>query len=184
MTIIARSITSKEDNRQVAVGRASLALVRGIVSRIGSYEFQCTYIYLDLARLVLLRLYGSRTRSRPLSTIFKHQLILDQMAKDPAYRQGPDLIKEHLISSPTKYVATTLVDSSYASPQWRRLLVNHLSYLAPIMNGLVMDMTNRRAFASQSGIRDKWSGKWPGLWVVVRHRQGQSISTTGISGLE
>ncbi|KAF9229378.1 hypothetical protein BS17DRAFT_681182, partial [Gyrodon lividus] len=33
------------------------------------------------------------TMSCTLSTASKHQLVLDQMAKDPARRQGPDLIK-------------------------------------------------------------------------------------------
>jgi hypothetical protein len=69
----------------------------------------------------LLRLHGSRTTSRPLSTIFKHQLVLDQMVKDPAHRQCLDLRALHLIgafvrvgtSSPTKCVATTLADSSW-----------------------------------------------------------------------
>jgi len=43
-----------------------------------------------------LGLHGSRTTSRTLPVTTKRQLILDQMAKDPTRRQGPDSIKERI----------------------------------------------------------------------------------------
>ncbi|KIJ07092.1 hypothetical protein PAXINDRAFT_182558 [Paxillus involutus ATCC 200175] len=117
-------------------------------------------------------IHMSRTTSCSLSTTVKRQLVLDQMAKDPARRQGPDLIKEGIAFDQGIHLSRDFVTSEmrHHDPGGFKLRDGH-------------DKLTSIGFPIW-GVRDKWSGKWLGLWVVPNNRLKSAVAYLYLSTIE
>lgn len=100
-----------------------------------------------------LGLHGSQTSSCMLPVTVKHQLVLDQMAKDPGRHQGPDLIKEGIAFGQGIHISHDFVTAEmrWHGPAGFRSLVSHILHLVHITSGLEMVMISSQALASPSG---------------------------------
>ncbi|KAH9943767.1 hypothetical protein B0H21DRAFT_478190 [Amylocystis lapponica] len=122
-----------------------------------------------------LGLKGSILTTRELPDAEKSQLVQDQMAKDPKRRYGPRKIRE-LITTETGHQLTR----DWIAAEMRRLDPNGFEERHPhkINTSPVEAMGPHREWVCDShdkmatlgfpvwGIRDVWSSKWLGLWVV------------------
>ncbi|KAG2032503.1 hypothetical protein BDR03DRAFT_985638 [Suillus americanus] len=77
----------------------------------------------------------------------KQQLVLDQLAQDPLHHRGPRLVQEAIMAD-----------------------TGHL-----LMSGDGHDKLSKIGFPIWA-IRDQWSGKWLGMWVVPNNRLKTSIA--------
>jgi len=142
-----------------------------------------------------LQLHGSRTTSCSLSTTVKRQLVLDQMAKDPARRQGPDLIKEGIAFDQGIHLSRDFVTSEMRhhdpggfklrEPTAKKITREPLVALGPHheWSGDGHDKLTSIGFPIW-GVRDKWSGKWLGLWVVPNNRLKSAVAYLYLSTIE
>ncbi|KAG6372147.1 hypothetical protein JVT61DRAFT_8557 [Boletus reticuloceps] len=146
-------------------------------------------------RRKLLGLHGSRTTSCTLPVTIKRQLVLDQMAKDPARRQGPDLIKEGIAFACGVHISRDFVTAEMRQhdptgfelrdPTVKKILRQPLVALGPHheWSGDGHDKLSSIGFPIW-GIRDKWSGKWLGLWVVPNNRLKTAIAYLYLTTIE
>ncbi|KIJ34012.1 hypothetical protein M422DRAFT_263968 [Sphaerobolus stellatus SS14] len=126
-------------------------------------------------------LLNSHKTTTTLPETFKKQLVVDQLERDPGCCQGPTLIKEGIrmrtgVDLTRKYVKDLMHDLDREGFQLRdptsrkvkrRALVNlgiHEEW-----SGDGHDKLKKYGFAIY-GIRDVWSGKWLGLWVIPDNR--------------
>ena len=143
----------------------------------------------------LLGLHGSRTTTRVLPVTVKRQLVLDQMSKDPARRQGPDLIKEGIAFDQGVHISRDFVTAEMRQhdpagfeirdPTAKKISRQPLVALGPHheWSGDGHDKLSRIGFPIW-GIRDKWSGKWLGLWVVPNNRLKTAIAYLYLTTIE
>ncbi|EDR01177.1 uncharacterized protein LACBIDRAFT_333521 [Laccaria bicolor S238N-H82] len=110
-------------------------------------------------RFKLLGLKGSGAMTAELPDDQKHQLILDQMAKDPAGRRGPSLIKEAIAHETGIHLTSTII-SLGPHHEWSCDGHDKLSVIGfPIW-----------------AVRDVWSGRWLGVWVVPNNWYMQTVA--------
>ncbi|KAF8486785.1 hypothetical protein DFH94DRAFT_796573 [Russula ochroleuca] len=129
-----------------------------------------------------LGLLGSGTATCLTPLVTKCQMVLDQMAKDPTSRQGPKTIQEGIlfdtgISLTRDYInhemhvqdpdGFTICEPSAHKKVFRVPLVSLGPHHEWSADG--HDKLTKLGFPIW-GIRDKWSGKWLGLWVVPNNR--------------
>ncbi|KIJ35034.1 hypothetical protein M422DRAFT_262777 [Sphaerobolus stellatus SS14] len=121
-------------------------------------------------------LMDSHTTTLTLPDTVKRQFVIDQLQKDPAGMQGPRLVKESIRMQTRDFVENEMhflnpegfqrQDPTSRRPK-RKPLVNigiHEEW-----NGDGHDKLKRIGMAIY-GIRDVWSGKWLGLWVIPDNR--------------
>ena len=143
----------------------------------------------------MLQLHGSRTTSHTLADTVKHQLVLDQMAKDPGRHQGPDLIKEGIAFDRGIHLSLDYVTAEMCrqdpggfelrDPTAKKIVCEPLVALGP-HHEWSADGHDKLASIGFPvwGVRDKWSGKWLGLWVVPNNRLKSSIAYLYLSTVE
>ncbi|KAH9884127.1 hypothetical protein C8Q73DRAFT_749482 [Cubamyces lactineus] len=122
---------------------------------------------------------GATTRNMPVTQ--KRQLILDQMAKHPTRGVGPRRIKE-AIAADTGYQLTRdyisqemhSLDGEGFQLRHPRTKKKHRVALVVLGPDYEWSCDGHDKLASIGfpiwGIRDVWSGKWLGLWVVPNNR--------------
>ncbi|KIJ56056.1 hypothetical protein M422DRAFT_239247 [Sphaerobolus stellatus SS14] len=130
---------------------------------------------------------SSKATTRSLPDTVKHQMVLDQLEMDPGRRQGPALIKEGI------RIDFVEEEMWYQDPEGfhlrnptskrikRRALVNlgiHEEW-----SGDGHDKLKRIGVAIY-GIRDVWSGRWLGLWVIPDNRLKDAIAYLWLSLVE
>ena len=138
---------------------------------------------------------GVTTHSLP--DPIKEQLLLDQLAKDPLGRHGPQTVMERLaldtgvhLTQCVYYMLEYTIIDCWSSDYIRNFMLQHneegFALREPtakkvIWQALVSlgihhewscdghDKLNSCGFQIY-GVKDKWSGKWLGLWVVPNNR--------------
>ncbi|KJA25629.1 hypothetical protein HYPSUDRAFT_85343 [Hypholoma sublateritium FD-334 SS-4] len=132
-----------------------------------------------------LRCAGSTTRDMP--TEDRRQLVLDAMAKDPARRQGPSSVKEaiafgtgvHLTRQYIREEMRVQDPAGFAErePSAKKVHRGVLISLGPHHEWSADGHDKLSAIGFPIwGVRDKWSGKWLGLWVVPNNRLKLSVA--------
>ncbi|KIJ52906.1 hypothetical protein M422DRAFT_242852 [Sphaerobolus stellatus SS14] len=138
---------------------------------------------------------SSKATTRSLPDAVKHQMVLDQLEMDPGRWQGPALIKEGICMQTGLDLTRDFVEEEmrYQDPEGfqlhdptskrikRRALVNlgiHEEW-----SGDGHDKLKRIGVAIY-GIRDVWSGKWLGLWVIPDNRLKDTIAYLWLSLVE
>ncbi|KAH7903949.1 hypothetical protein BJ138DRAFT_1019807 [Hygrophoropsis aurantiaca] len=128
-----------------------------------------------------LGLHASGATTKTMSDTIKRQLILDQMAKDPTSHQGPRIIKENIALDTGIHLTRDwitmemrLIDPSgfeSRSPTAKRIHRVAVVALGPHYrwSGDGHDKLVKIGWPIW-GVRDVWSGKWLGLWVVPDNR--------------
>ncbi|KAG1852177.1 hypothetical protein F4604DRAFT_1518149, partial [Suillus subluteus] len=128
---------------------------------------------------------GQLTRLLPGST--KWQLVLDQLARDPLHRRGPRLVREAIVADTghlltRKYVMDEMRQHESDGFAQRGLSKKKISR-QPLVSlgphhqwsGDGHDKLSKIGFPIWA-IRDQWSGKWLGMWVVPNNRLKTSIA--------
>ncbi|KAJ3903978.1 hypothetical protein F5879DRAFT_922647 [Lentinula edodes] len=117
----------------------------------------------------------SRATAQSMPDLDKRQLVFDEMAKDP--KRGPRTIKEclsmeHGVHLTREFIEDTMQEEDSEGFRLR----DPTSEKIPRTNGVEMGMINWRQSDFQfGGVRDVWSGKWLGLWVVPNNRLKDTI---------
>ena len=146
--------------------------------------------------------------TRSLSEPVKVKLVMDQMAKDPLSRCGPRLIKEglaletgvHLTRFVNFYSESLSIDmlySDYISETMRTLDPDGFASREPtarkIQRGTLVAVGPHDEWSCDGhdklvkygfpiwGVRDKWGGKWLGLWVIPNNRYKDVIAYLWLS---
>ncbi|KIJ43461.1 hypothetical protein M422DRAFT_240130 [Sphaerobolus stellatus SS14] len=126
-------------------------------------------------------LLNSHKTTTTLPETFKRQLVVDQLERDPGRRQGPTLIKEGIrmrtgLDLTRKYVKNLMRDLDPEGFQLRDPTSRKIKRRALVNLGIHEewsgdghDKLKKYGFAIY-GIRDVWSGKWLGLWVIPDNR--------------
>ncbi|KIK32618.1 hypothetical protein CY34DRAFT_18913 [Suillus luteus UH-Slu-Lm8-n1] len=132
-------------------------------------------------------LLGSGQLTRLLPRSIKRQLVLDQLARDPLHRRGPRLVREAIVADTgnlltRKYVTDEMRQHEPDGFAQRGLSKKKISR-QPLVSlgphhqwsGDGHDKLSRIGFPIWA-IRDQWSGKWLGMWVVPNNRLKTSIA--------
>ncbi|KAF8578513.1 hypothetical protein K439DRAFT_1648765 [Ramaria rubella] len=137
----------------------------------------------------------SKRTTQETPNVVKRQLVLDEMAKDPTRRRGPRIVREGIIRNHGVHLTREYVememrlqdpegfkirDPAAKKPNWVPLVTPGPHYE---WNGGGHDKLNAIGFPVW-GIRDVWSGKWLGLWVVPNNRLGTVIAYLYLSLVE
>ncbi|KAK7018706.1 hypothetical protein VNI00_018299 [Paramarasmius palmivorus] len=130
---------------------------------------------------------GSGATTRTLPETEKRQLIFDQMAKDPSRMQGPRTIKEGIafdqgVHLTRDYIHETMKmqdPEAFADrhPRAKKIHRTQLVALGPNdeWSGDGHDKLTGIGFPIW-GVRDVWSGKWLGLYVLPNNRLKLAIA--------
>lgn len=125
-----------------------------------------------------LGLHGSGKTTRQMSETDKRQLVLDQMSQDLTGRRGPVLTREAIIfHTGVCLTRQCIIDEMHLhhpegfalrEPSAKKVKRGVLTSLGPHHEWSAdsHDKLTQIGFPVY-GIRDKWSGKWLGLWVSV-----------------
>ncbi|KAF9487145.1 hypothetical protein BDN71DRAFT_1405132, partial [Pleurotus eryngii] len=138
-------------------------------------------------RMTALGLFGSSVATARLPDEVKMQLILDQMARDPLSRQGPNSVKEGIlfdtgIKLTREYTrnAMHLQDPTGAAacePTAKKVHKAQLVALGPHHEWSADGHDKLSALGFPIwGIRDKWTGQWLCLRVVPNNRLRDSMA--------
>ncbi|KAG2133446.1 hypothetical protein BD769DRAFT_1627428 [Suillus cothurnatus] len=134
-----------------------------------------------------LGLFGSRLTATQLPEVTKRQLVLDQLADDPSGRRGPRVVKELIANKtgvmlPRKYIRDQMMLQEpegfvARQPTSKKLSRKPLVVLGPHheWSGDGHDKLTQIGFPIW-GIRDVWSGKWLGIWVLPNNRLKDGIA--------
>ncbi|KAF8498935.1 hypothetical protein JB92DRAFT_3219068 [Gautieria morchelliformis] len=127
------------------------------------------------------------TTSR-LPVMVKQQLVLDQMAQDPTCRQGPKLLveaiaREHGIHLTRDYVTSEM--HLHDPPTVKKIFQQALVVLGlhREWSGDGHDTLTKIGFPVWE-LRDVWSGKWLGIWVVPNNLLKLAIAYLYLSLVE
>ncbi|KIJ40770.1 hypothetical protein M422DRAFT_256186 [Sphaerobolus stellatus SS14] len=124
---------------------------------------------------------NSHTATATLPEYMKHQLVLEELDKDPGRRQGPSLIKESIRMRTGIDLTRDFVEEemrlqdpegfALCDPTSKRIKRRPLVNIGihEEWSGDGHDKLKRIGLAIY-GIRDVWSGKWLGLWVIPDNR--------------
>ncbi|PPR07995.1 hypothetical protein CVT24_002686 [Panaeolus cyanescens] len=134
-----------------------------------------------------LGLMGSGKTTKTLPEATKRQLVLDAMGQDPAQRKGPHAIKEVIVTQSSVHLTRDYIASEmqkhapegFASraPTAAKHNRTQLVSLGPHheWSGNGHDKLVKIGFPIW-GVRDKWSGKWLGLWVLPNNRLKAAVA--------
>ncbi|KAG6885107.1 hypothetical protein C0992_005461 [Termitomyces sp. T32_za158] len=132
-------------------------------------------------------LQGSGATTKTLALADKRQMVLDQMALDPTSRRGPGSIREGILMTTGLSLTRSFVRSemhlqdpegfSIREPGSRKIKRVALVSLGPHheWSGDGHDKLAAIGFPIW-GVRDVWSGKWLGLWVVPNNRRQKAVA--------
>ncbi|KAF5386057.1 hypothetical protein D9615_002423 [Tricholomella constricta] len=133
-----------------------------------------------------LGLFGSGKTTREMSESDKRQLVLDQMSQDPTGRRGPRLTREAIIFNTGIHLTRKcIIDEmrlhhpegfKLREPSVKKIKRGALTSLGPHHEWSAdgHDKLSQIGFPIW-GVRDKWSGKWLGLWVLPNNRYQASV---------
>ncbi|KAF8482338.1 hypothetical protein JB92DRAFT_3149094 [Gautieria morchelliformis] len=140
-----------------------------------------------------LKSSGITTSSLPVTV--KRQLVLDQMAQDPTRRRGPKLLveaiaREHGIHLTRDYVTSEMRLHDPVGLELREPTAKKIFRQALVVLGLHHersgdghDKLTKIGFPVWA-LRDVWSGKWLGIWVVPNNRLKLAIAYLYLSLVE
>ncbi|KIJ29780.1 hypothetical protein M422DRAFT_268732 [Sphaerobolus stellatus SS14] len=125
----------------------------------------------------------------------KCQFVLDELERDPARRQGPSLIKEGIQMRTGYDLTRDFVEEEMClqdpegfqirDPTAKRIKRRALVHLGihEEWSGDGHDKLKRIGFAIY-GVRDVWSGKWLGLWVIPDNHLKDAVAYLWLSLVE
>ncbi|KAH9997198.1 hypothetical protein BJV77DRAFT_1059059 [Russula vinacea] len=128
---------------------------------------------------------GATTRAMPLPE--KRQLVLDELAKDPTSRRGLKTVGEGIVLNTGVHLTRSFIRSemhlhddagfSIREPAAKKVHRSMLTSLGPHheWSGDGHDKLAGIGFPIW-GVRDKWSSKWLGLWVVPNNRLKKAVA--------
>ncbi|KAF8572786.1 hypothetical protein K439DRAFT_1665947 [Ramaria rubella] len=161
---------------------------RRLVSRMLRAEYGITMSEATVTRRCKdIGLKGSNTTTLELSETVKRRLVVDQLDKDPARHQGPTLIKEAILAETGLNLTRDYIEDEMKlqDPEGFELRepnakkVNHRPLVSVGIHeewsGDGHDKLSKIGFPVY-GIRDKWSGKWLGLWVIPNNRLNTAVA--------
>ncbi|KAG2144454.1 uncharacterized protein EDB93DRAFT_1251690 [Suillus bovinus] len=132
-------------------------------------------------------LLGSGQLTCLLPRSIKQQLVLDQLAQDPLHRRGPHLVREAIVVDTGNLLTRKYVTDEMRQhepdrfAQWG-LSKKKISHQPLVSLGLHHqwsgnghDKLSRIGFPIWA-IRDQWSRKWLGMWVIPNNRLKTSIA--------
>ncbi|KAG2030973.1 hypothetical protein BDR03DRAFT_936513 [Suillus americanus] len=131
--------------------------------------------------------HNSRVTAAQLPDATKCQLVLDQLANDPRGRCGPHIMKELIVNQtglmlPHDYIREQMMLQEpegfvTRQPTSKKLSQKPLVVLGPHheWSGDGHDKLTQIGFPIW-GIRDVWSGKWLGIWVLPNNRLKKVIT--------
>ncbi|KAI0367996.1 hypothetical protein BV20DRAFT_949050 [Pilatotrama ljubarskyi] len=128
-----------------------------------------------------LGLKGSGANTKELPDCEKRQLILDQMAKNPTRGIGPRRMKEKIAEETGQHLTRDYISKEMHLQDPEGFKVRHPTSKKKFRLALVTlgpdyewSCDGHDKLASIGfpvwGIRDVWSGRWLGLWVVPNNR--------------
>ncbi|KAG1845558.1 hypothetical protein F4604DRAFT_1662541 [Suillus subluteus] len=132
-------------------------------------------------------LLGSNQSTRSLPNSTKRQLVLDQLAQDPLHRRGPRLVREAIVADTGNLLTREYVMNemrrhepdgfAQREPSRKKTSRQPLVSLGPHhqWSGDGHDKLSKIGFPIWA-IRDQWSGKWLGMWVVPNNRLKTTIA--------
>ncbi|KAG1748682.1 hypothetical protein EDB19DRAFT_1905026 [Suillus lakei] len=132
-------------------------------------------------------LLGSAQSTHSLAGSIKRQLVLDQLAQDPLHRRGPRLVREAIMADTGHLLTREYVTNemrqhepdgfAQREPSKKKVSRQPLVSLGPHhqWSGDGHDKLSKIGFPIWA-IRDQWSGKWLGMWVVPNNRLKTSIA--------
>ncbi|KAJ3871314.1 hypothetical protein F5051DRAFT_463809 [Lentinula edodes] len=120
---------------------------------------------------------GSRGTTQTMPDLDKRQFVLDEMAQDPNRKRGPRTIKErlaleHNVHLTREFIENTMREEDPEGFQSRDPTAKKIS--RAVLSGDGHDKLAAIGFPIW-GVRDVWSGKWLGLWVVPNNRLKDTI---------
>ncbi|KAF9047219.1 hypothetical protein BDP27DRAFT_1243497 [Rhodocollybia butyracea] len=133
-----------------------------------------------------LGIQGSGVTTRSMEDLDKRQLVLDEMANDPNGKRGPRVIKEILALKHNVHLTRDFIEATMREedsdgfkardPTAKKIKRSVLVCLGPHheWSGDGHDKLTAIGFPIW-GVRDVWSGKWLGLWVVPNNRLKETI---------
>ncbi|KAG1884584.1 hypothetical protein F4604DRAFT_1878644 [Suillus subluteus] len=134
-----------------------------------------------------LGLFGSRSTAAQLPEVTKRQLVLDQLADDSSGCRGPHIVKELIANKtgvmlPRKYIRDQMMLQEpegfvAREPASKKLSRKPLVVLGPNheWSGDGHDKLTQIGFPIW-GIRDVWSGKWLGIWVLPNNHLKSAVA--------
>ncbi|TFK58765.1 hypothetical protein BDN72DRAFT_966259 [Pluteus cervinus] len=138
-------------------------------------------------RLKDLELYAAGITTRRLPESTKRQLVLDQLGKDPVSSRGPKAVKEAITRNTGIHLTRSFIreEMHLQDPDG---FIKRLPSAKKIRRGVLTSLGPNHEWSADGhdkltaigfpiyGIRDKWSGKWLGLWVVPNNRIKEVIA--------
>ncbi|KAH7869316.1 uncharacterized protein C8R40DRAFT_1241123 [Lentinula edodes] len=133
------------------------------------------------------RIKASRVTTATMPEIDKRQAVFDEMAKDPNGQRGPRIIKERIALDQGIHLTRLYVENTMRAqdpegfqsrePASKKISRSVLICIGPHQewSGDGHDKLAGIGFPIW-GVRDVWSGKWLGLWVVPNNRLKDSIA--------
>ncbi|KAF9470531.1 hypothetical protein BDN70DRAFT_888988 [Pholiota conissans] len=132
-----------------------------------------------------LQASGATTKALPETT--KRQLVLDELADDPLSRLGPNLLRERILERTGIHLTRDSVRGEMKlhdpegfekrAPTARKIIRVTLTAIGPNHEWSAdgHDKLSSIGFPIW-GVRDKWSIKWLGLWVVPNNRRKKAVA--------
>ncbi|KAF9073367.1 hypothetical protein BDP27DRAFT_1445014 [Rhodocollybia butyracea] len=130
---------------------------------------------------------GSRVTTAAMPELNKRQLVFNEMAKDPNGKRGPRTVKEVIALETGVHLTREYIENimreqdpdgfTNREPTSKKIHRTVLVCLGPHheWSGDGHDKLSAIGFPIW-GIRDVWSGKWLGLWVVPNNRLKDAIA--------
>ncbi|KAJ7592636.1 hypothetical protein C8J56DRAFT_929099 [Mycena floridula] len=130
---------------------------------------------------------GSRVTMNELPETTKRQLVLDQMAQDPAGNRGPRTVKEGIARQTGIHLTRDFITEEMRVQEPEGFAAREPSakkvHRTPLVSlgihhewsGDGHDKLAAIGFPIW-GVRDKWCGRWLGLWVVPNNRLKLTIA--------
>ncbi|TFK78072.1 hypothetical protein K466DRAFT_507789, partial [Polyporus arcularius HHB13444] len=166
-----RNITSKEQIQALLLAEHGISIGTATITR----------------RRKLLGLKGSGATTRALPETEKRQLILDQMAKHPTRGLGPRRMKEAIALDSGVQLTRDYVHQEMRNLDPAGFVQRHPKSKKKHRTVLIVrgpdfewscdghDKLSAIGFPIW-GVRDVWSGKWHGIWVVRSNRLKKTIA--------
>ncbi|KIJ30748.1 hypothetical protein M422DRAFT_267689 [Sphaerobolus stellatus SS14] len=141
------------------------------------------------------KILDSHTTTATLPETVKRQLVLDELERDPGRRQGPPLIKEGIwmrtgLDLTRDYVEEEMRFQDPEGFQLRDPTAKRIKRRALVNVGIHEEWSGdghdklKRIGLAIYGIRDVWSGKWLGLWVIPDNRLKDVVAYLWLSLVE
>ncbi|KAL0577351.1 hypothetical protein V5O48_004634 [Marasmius crinis-equi] len=131
--------------------------------------------YIDISessitrRKAIFGIQGSGAATKALGDTEKRQIVLDQMAKDPSRMQGPCTIKEGIAAEQEIHLTRDFICKTMKAEDLEAFVARAPTakkiHCSQLVVGDGHDKLSAIGFPIW-GVRDVWSGKWLGLYVM------------------